>query len=257
MKDSDLLIKLFSEGNKSENAWKAFLQQYSKLILKIIWKFNSDYDQVMNKYLYVCTRLCCDNFKLLHKFKPCPPNHSPKFSCWLAKVVRNLCIDEHRKTFGRKYLPKALINMDSFEKKVFHFYYGLGYGINEIENMLLAENKGQYSIRQIIANFEDICSEKKRPYSFFSRNVVSLVEFNDNIAYKTYQDKFTDERIDLLENLGYLISTLPPLNRILVQLKYWEGLSGTEIARLLNVNQRKVYSILSNSIKTLKDRVVY
>jgi len=256
MNDKDLLIKLFSGGRKSEIAWKVFLRQYSKLILKIIWKFTNDYDQVMNKYLFVCTSLCSDNFKLLHKFKPCQTNNLPRFYCWLLRVVQNLCIDEHRKTFGRKYLPKALIKMDLFEKRVFNLYYRMDYRLDEIENILQAENNGRYSVRQIIANIEDIYADKKRVSFFYSKNAVLLVEFDDSVAYKACQDKFTDERMEMQENIGFIISTLPPLNQMLIRLKYWDGLSGIEIAKLLNINRRKVYSILS-SIKTLKDRVVY
>ncbi|NOY49872.1 MAG: sigma-70 family RNA polymerase sigma factor [Chlorobi bacterium] len=257
MKDKDLLIKLFSGGRDSEKAWKDFLRQYSKLILKIIWKFTNDYDQVMNEYLLVCTSLCCDNFKLLHKFKLCRTNKQPRFSCWLSTVVRNLCIDEYRKTFGRKYLPKALTKMDSFEKRVFNLYYRLDYGLNEIENMLQAENNGRYSIGQIIADIEDVCADKKRLSFFYRKNAILLVEFDDSKAYKAYQDKFVDERREIKENIENLISSLPPLNQELVQLKYWEGMSGIEIARLLNVNQRKVYHILTNSLRMLKDRVVF
>ncbi len=256
MKDKSLLKRLFSRGGESEKAWKDFLRLYSKLILKIIWKFTNDYDQVMNEYLFVCNSLCCENFKLLHKFNLSRTNNQPRFSCWLSTVVRNLCIDWHRKTYGRRYLPKALTKMDLFEKRVFDLYYRLDYGINEIENILRAENNGRYSIGQIIANIEDVCADKKQLSFFYRKNAILLVEFDDSKAYKAYQDKFVDERREIKENIGNLISTLPPLNRILVQLKYWEGMSGIEIARLLNVNQRKVYHILTNSLKILKDRVV-
>ena len=68
MNEAKLLTKLFPGGKKSQKAWSKFLEIYSKLLLKIIWQYTKDYDEAMEKYLFVCSNLCKDNFRIFKNF---------------------------------------------------------------------------------------------------------------------------------------------------------------------------------------------
>ena len=130
--DNSLIKKLQGEDENSELLWHEFLNRFSKLILKVIWQFESDYDEVMEKYLQICTKLTNGNFSIIRKFKITGDTVSPKFSTWLVTVVRNLCVDLHRAKHGRKRIPKVISRLSETEQEIFRLYYWKGLSIEEI-----------------------------------------------------------------------------------------------------------------------------
>jgi len=85
-----------------EEAWKAFVEQYSRLFLHTIHRTlpgsPADYDHVMNCYAYVLDQLRQDGFHRLCGFDA---NGSGKFTTWIVFVVRRLCVDCNRNLYGR------------------------------------------------------------------------------------------------------------------------------------------------------------
>lgn len=49
--------------------WAFFVQRYSGLVLQTIQELESDYDQVLDRYLYVCQKLADRDCKRLLNFK--------------------------------------------------------------------------------------------------------------------------------------------------------------------------------------------
>src|SRR3972149_6082881 len=84
--DLTLLKRLLGDQEKEEELWKEFLRRFTKLILKIIWQFEKDKDRVMDKYLWVCTKLAANNFFILKKFNEESKNKASKFTTWLVAV---------------------------------------------------------------------------------------------------------------------------------------------------------------------------
>ena len=111
--DIDLLRVLF-EGKErlSHKAWEVFLDRYSKLFLKIIWQFENDYDEAMEKYVYVCTKLAGNEFALLRKYTPEKFDKPPALSTYLTVVVRNLCVEQYRKTRKMREMQRDTIPLD-------------------------------------------------------------------------------------------------------------------------------------------------
>ena len=70
-----------------ETAWETFLEQYSRLILKVIWQSYDDYDTVMEVYARVLHRLRRRDFALLRKYDPKRYDPPPRFATYLAAVV--------------------------------------------------------------------------------------------------------------------------------------------------------------------------
>ncbi len=81
-----------------EAAWAEFLGQHSKLILHAARHASSGHDDVMDRYTYVLERLREDDFRRLRSFSL---DGTGRFTTWLVVVVRRLCFDHHRRTFGR------------------------------------------------------------------------------------------------------------------------------------------------------------
>ena len=146
MTDYELLQKIFSKGTESVKGWKEFLNIYSKYMLKIIWRYTDDYDTAMGNYLFICSKLVNNDFKILRKFNYSINNQKIRLSTYLNVVVNRLCIDCYRSKFGRKRYPKAITSLSDFEKKVFELYFWKSYGIAEVEKILNNELSNENNI---------------------------------------------------------------------------------------------------------------
>lgn len=96
----DEVRALLSAGDDAAEAeaWSAFLDSYSRLILHIARKSCSDRDAAMDRYTYVLEQLRKDDFARLRAYEA---DDRARFSTWLAVVVRRLCTDFYRRKYGR------------------------------------------------------------------------------------------------------------------------------------------------------------
>ncbi|HED37829.1 MAG TPA: hypothetical protein ENI76_06250 [Ignavibacteria bacterium] len=250
-KDKKLLKKLFSGERKSQKAWSEFLDIYSNLFLKIIWQYTKDYDEAMEKYLFVCSKFCKDNFKILKKYDTGRRDKRTILSAWLVVVVNHLCIDEYRSKKGRKRLPKAILNMSDLDKKVFELYYWQGYEISQLEHQL---NLGSETVSKISESLDRITDAIS--YSF-SKNRLNkqepiLIELKDHHQYN-----MSEEQLNNLEALSGKLETwvnrLPEKEKLIVKFKYWDNLSASIIGNIMKLPERKVYSILDKVLKDLRE----
>ena len=253
LNDLSLLRKLLQDGlneqsgNNKEELWKEFLHRFTKLILKIIWQVEKDKDRVMDKYLWVCTKLAANNFYILRKFNEGSKDRTPKFTTWLVAVVRNLCIDEHRSTFGRKRLPKALLKLNDTDRKIFELYFRKSYSIDEIENtMSLQEGIVNESLERI----EELLKSSRESIYVVNKST----EFISLDDLKLISESTSADNLDSLEFLTeQWIVKLSEEEKIIVRLKFWEDLGVKDIAKILGYKSvQKVYAVLRNALKFLR-----
>ncbi|TAK61580.1 MAG: sigma-70 family RNA polymerase sigma factor [Bacteroidetes bacterium] len=248
--DSALLQRLFSGKRVQEDAWKEFLRRFSNLILKIIWQYEREHDSVMDKYVFICSKLCANDFAILRKFIPEFNERNPKLSTWLTVVVRNLCIEEHRSTHGRHRYPTALMKMSDLDRKVFTLYFWKGYSREEIEQQLDGtETISPGEIVQSLARIEQ---------KFLGKEVLGgkqqemkSIPFDETLMQVDagYPD---GERLMEAEGFEQAMEKLTEQERAVVRLRFWEDMTAPEISEILNiVPLRKVYAILEHAMKTL------
>ncbi|MFQ6045873.1 MAG: RNA polymerase sigma factor [Gemmatimonadales bacterium] len=96
-----------------EQAWAAFVDTHSRLMLHVARSLGRDYDAVMDRYTYCLEQLRQDDFRRLRSYVP---DGSSKFSTWLAVVVRRLCLDHYRRRYGR---VRAAVSADTPEHDAF------------------------------------------------------------------------------------------------------------------------------------------
>lgn len=82
----------------AERAWEAFLQRFSRYILNAARSLTLDYDASMDRYGFILEELRKNDFKRLRGYTVDPRS---RFSTWLMVVARRLCLDYHRKLYGR------------------------------------------------------------------------------------------------------------------------------------------------------------
>ncbi len=246
--DTVLLKKLFSGNSTTEHAWKEFLRRYSNLFLKIIWQTERNHDRVMDKYLFVCTKLSSNNFAVLKKFQPETQEHQPKLSTWLTIVVKNLCIEEHRTLHGRLRYPAALQRLSEFDRCVFKLYYWKGYSREEVEHHLAGKGKKDLSVAESLLKIEHVVKDEDSVTPHVPRHVP--FDENDGIMNEPAQP---NEEMFEQQWFDEAVGQLPDQERIVVRMRFWEGMTAREISGLLQIHpQRKIYTIIENALKTLR-----
>jgi RNA polymerase sigma factor (sigma-70 family) len=93
---SHLLAHL--EPPARDDAWTAFVQANSKLILFVAHSLGSDHDDVMDRYTFILDQLRRDDF---HRLRAYGADGRGKFTTWLVVVARRLCLDHQREKYGR------------------------------------------------------------------------------------------------------------------------------------------------------------
>jgi len=103
-----------------EPAWAEFLRVHAALIFQVVRLFEREQDEISDCFLFVCEQLSRGRFRRLRKFRPKGP---AKFETWLRAVVRNLCLDWHRKEFGRHRVFHSISRLSDLEQEVFRCVY--------------------------------------------------------------------------------------------------------------------------------------
>ena len=85
-------------GAEREQAWSAFLDSYSRLILHVARQLPCDHDVAMDRYAWVLEHFRDQDCKRLRGFVA---DGRGKFTTWLTVVIRRLCLDHDRHQFGR------------------------------------------------------------------------------------------------------------------------------------------------------------
>jgi RNA polymerase sigma factor (sigma-70 family) len=86
------------EPSARDDAWTAFVQANSKLILYVAHSLGGDHDDVMDRYAFVLEQLRRDDF---HRLRAYGADGRGKFTTWLVVVARRLCLDHQREKYGR------------------------------------------------------------------------------------------------------------------------------------------------------------
>lgn len=80
-----------------EEAWTAFLDSHSRLLLRTAHSLGGDHDAVMDRYAYILDWLQRDDYARLRAYVP---DGRCRFSTWLVVVSRRLCLDQRRRRYG-------------------------------------------------------------------------------------------------------------------------------------------------------------
>src|SRR5215212_6725757 len=85
-------------GPDADEAWAAFLDAYSPLLLRIAATFAPGYDGALDRYAFMLDELRRNGCRRLRAYAA---DGRGRFSTWLTVVARRLCLDHFRQQFGR------------------------------------------------------------------------------------------------------------------------------------------------------------
>ena len=87
-----------SDPSTREAEWERFVAGYSGLIIHVARKICGDHDRSMDHYAYVLEQLRAEDFRRLRTFVA---DGRSELSTWLLVVAQRLCMDHHRRVYGR------------------------------------------------------------------------------------------------------------------------------------------------------------
>ena len=256
------LLQALSSQDLCGDAWTEFLQSYSPVLYQTAQASTSDDDAAADCYLHICERLSRNGFRRLRKFKP---EGSASFTTWLRVVARNLCLDWHRSQSGRPRPFKSLEHLSPLELEVYNsrFVHGTsrqetlhrleslfpGVGLSELSE-IEERLQGLLTSRQ-----QWILGTRRRPESSTSLAVTGdegdLLETDVADPRPNPETWFADQQMQA--QLNNSLASLSAQARLLLQLRFEQGLSLDEIARLCGLQDaQRAHRRLAGVLKTLR-----
>ncbi|HXE74780.1 MAG TPA: sigma-70 family RNA polymerase sigma factor [Candidatus Xenobia bacterium] len=259
-------LEQLRQKQSAKPGWSYFIQHFSGLLLQTIRESESDYDQVLDRYLFVCQKLAERECKRLLSFKR---GGQREFSAWLRAVTRNLCIDYLREQQGRRRLPRAIARLSSLDQEVFESSFWHGHNATETYEKLRPNHPG-LRFAQVLESSERIqvalqpwqlqkVLEQKpvpSPVSPIGSEGENLLEQVPDGRAGPEEDALLQEKARLLQGV---VAELPERARMLLRLRFELGLTLQEVARLSGLgDHRKVHEELARILEqlqcTLKER---
>jgi len=218
-------------------AWIEFLERYSALIMNAVGQFVYEQDRINECFLYVCEQLSDDGFRKLLKFDA---SGRAKFRTWLGAVVFNLCVDWHRKEFGRVTLLPAISALPAFDQSVFRLVIEQGMDKESTFQMLRADFPDL--TRELLASavgrvFSLMTPRQRWQASVRNRGRKQAPGHTDQDLISSLPDPGLDPEAEAqaqqeLDALQGALSHLPASQRLLLYWRFEEGLSLARIAQL-------------------------
>ena len=229
-------------SREASDAWAIFLDTYSPLVLGVVRLFERDVDAVGDCYLFVCEQLSLNNFKRLLRFQP---NGPASFSTWLRAVVRNLCLDWHRREFGRHRVFESVARMPPLEQEVFRALLVEGRPAEEAFLELKQRFPGLTFNRlaDTAARVEQALSERQRWLLAVRRvrSVQAVATGQDaSLLLEVPTDTPNPESWAALQEarsaLARAMTRLSSRERLLIRLRFERDLTLEEIARVIGLD---------------------
>jgi RNA polymerase sigma factor (sigma-70 family) len=239
LQTDDLFRQLRSRDPRE--AWTRFLEAYSPLLFDVARRFERDHDAVADCYLFICEQLSENGFRRLRRFRPDGP---ARFSTWLYAVARNLCLDWHRREFGRHRVFESVARMPALDQEIFRGLFLERLPIEDLFIKLEPRYPG-LTIEQVAdraGQVQQALGSRQRwllavrgargappPADAAARDEAELLRIPSEMPNPETWAGFQEERVALVRAMSHL----PPGERLLIRLRFARELTLAEIARLM------------------------
>lgn len=246
-------------SSHADDAWGDFLEQYATAIYQVVCHFEPDADRASDCFQFICEQLVQNKFRRLRAFKIDGP---AKFSTWLNAVVRNLCIDWHRKETGRPRTFKSIAKLSPFDRKVFTLLYERGVSTEEGLQLLASfyPNATEAALIESRQRIEAGLTRQQR-WLLNSRTLRSsrpelmpdLEEVRCNIADPRADPEAQAISKERHSDLIRRMKRLSDQERLIIRLRFEQDLTLDQIAKLLNFgNAQRVDRLLKQILSQLR-----
>ena len=223
-----------------QSAWCEFLDRYSGLIYHVIHSFDRDPDRSGNCFLFVCEQLSAKDFRRLRKFDLVG---RASFSTWLCAVARNLCLDWHRKEHGRYRVLGPVARRSAADQLLFELVFRRGFSVEEAREELSRRgvDLSFAAIEQRISDLRRCMSSRQLWLLSSGKTVPDSIDSGEEGTYVAEPaDPAPDPEAlvalrETHEQVSAALGSLTDSDRLLVRLRYQEGLTLQQVARLVGL----------------------
>jgi DNA-directed RNA polymerase specialized sigma24 family protein len=256
------LLSLFQ--HEPECAWDLFIKRYADFIFTQLHALGFDYDQAMDRFVYVCEKLSEESFRRLRTVRYA--GDKGELTPWLRKVIKNLCINWAWSAEGRRRLFKPIMRLPEREQQIFELYFWRGLSPSEIyeEQRLDGQQDLEYiavldSLAKIFSVLNQqslwslLCNLARR------RGNVSLDEIEEVTGREIVDDHENPEEIllqkETKEILTRTLDALSTQERLVIQLHFAESLTVKEVAEILHLKEQEVKNSLKTGMNKLRHKL--
>lgn len=239
---AELLAQLASPAPGA--AWKAFLQQYSATLRRIVRHYEHDSQRADECFTHVTHALSDDHFRRLRSFHPDGP---AKFGTWLRAVTSNLCIDWRRARRGRYRPPRTVAQRPELEQLVFRDLYVRG--LSRLQCLRTLETTypdlNEQTLGEINARLFAILTPQQR-WQFGTRaspagrpSADRIRSFEDELLYIEDETAGPEDAAQTEQQHARLETALRQLSapqRLLLRLRFEQDLTLAEVSRLTGLD---------------------
>ena len=261
--DSELLV-LFQTN--SAKAWRVFIDRYADGMFSLIRSLGFDYDQAMDRFTYVCEKLCENDFRRLKAIKYAGSHGD--LTPWVRQVVKRLCINWAWSEDGRKRLLKPIALLGRLEQRVFELYFWQGLTPSQIDERLRQEHFAEVTPASVFTALDQILSQisEKKLWRLISnlartRGSVSLDDVDEESGRSwDAPDPQPDPELMLIQReqdqtLQRAVDDLTPRQLLILQFRFEHALSVREIGQIMRLEEREVRTIVDTSLELLRKSV--
>jgi RNA polymerase sigma factor (sigma-70 family) len=233
---ADILRRLGSEDRQA--AWAEFIEAYSPIILQVIRCFEKDPDHVADAFVAACEHLSQNRFRRLRRFRPAGP---ASFTTWLRAVVRNVYLDWCRREFGRHRVFQSIARLPLVEQEVFRSVYWEGLGSDAAFVSLRARfpdltrewlSSSIERIGQSLTSRQRWLLSIRRPTTVALDDGSDRTSPGDRVANPGPDPESLVVQRETEEQVVKALSNLAKSDRLLLRLRFEQGLTLAEVARL-------------------------
>lgn len=257
--DSELLSLFPEDPNR---AWRLFIDRYATAIFSLIRSLGFDYDAAMDRFVYVCEKLCEKDFRRLKAIKYAGSRGD--LTPWIRQVVKRLCINWAWSEDGRKRLLKPIASLGPLEQRVFELYFWQGLTPSEIYERLRQEHF-ELEPAAVFAALDAILSQlsEKKLWRLISnltraRGPLSLDETDEESGrVLDVPDERPNPEAGMIRReqdqiLQRALGHLSERQVLLLQFRFEHALTTNEVAQIMRIDEREVKSLLDSSLKLLR-----
>lgn len=261
LSDAELLL-LFQQ--EPDRAWDLFIKRYADFIFTQLNFLGFDYDEAMDRFVYVCEKLSEENFRRLRTVRYA--GDRGELTPWLRTVVKNLCINWAWSAEGRRRLFKPIEQLSPQEQHIFELYFWNGLLPTEIYEQLRLENQTKLEYSTVMDALESIFSvlDEKNLWRLLCnlarrRGHISLDKIEEETGREIVDESDSPEEIllqkETVEHLNQTLSVLSTEQRLVVQLHYGERLAVKEVSEILHLEEREVKNAIKTGLNKLRRKL--
>ena len=249
-------------GPNAGDAWEEFLDLYGPVLYHAALAHTPNEDAAADCYVHICERLADNHFRRLLKFKP---EGNASFTTWLRVVTRNLCFDWHRSHFGRHRPFKTLGDLSPVELEIYKLRFAQGASQAETVERV-TKTFPAFASQEIVAIEERLqrSLNSRQRWVLSTRHhgrlkaTAAIATEEDDVGGSEVADPEPNQETafataEQQSQLRKLVASLPPHERLLLQLRFQQELSLDETARLCGLGDgQRAHRSINAVLKKLR-----